>query len=286
MSINKLKIIECPRDAMQGIKEFISTEKKASYINKLLEVGFDTLDFGSFVSSEAVPQMRDTADVLDRLKLTDSTHLLAIIANLRGAETAAAYNEIKYLGFPLSVSETFQQKNTNKSISQAFELVESIQNICIKQQKDLVVYLSMGFGNPYGDPYNVDVIADFVERLDNLEINTISLSDTIGVSTVGNIHYLFSNLIASFPHMEFGAHLHAHPATVYEKLDAAYRAGCRRFDGAIKGYGGCPMAADDLVGNIATESIVSYLEKNKIEFKLNKEKLEEAIQMSSSVFPS
>jgi hydroxymethylglutaryl-CoA lyase len=280
-----MKIIECPRDAMQGITEFIPTEVKISYLKTLLKVGFDTLDFGSYVSPKAIPQMRDTDEVLAGLDLSDTrTKLLAIIANLRGAEQAAAREPIRYLGFPLSISEMFQQRNTNKSIAEALEELARIQEACLKNGKELVTYISMGFGNPYGEAWNTETVSEFVEKLDKLEVKIISLSDTIGVSNPENITYLFSNLIPAFKHIEFGAHLHTNPNTWQEKVEAAYNSGCRRFDGALKGYGGCPMAKDELVGNMATENMVQYFQGQGIDLKLNETAFAEALAQANSVF--
>ncbi|UII30823.1 hydroxymethylglutaryl-CoA lyase [Fulvivirga ulvae] len=280
-----MKIIECPRDAMQGIKEFIPTELKVEYINKLLKVGFDTIDFGSFVSPKAIPQMKDTAMVLGELDLTSTkSKLLAIVANARGAHDAAQHSAITYLGFPFSISETFQQRNTNKSIVEALNTLNEIQEICIKYNKQLVSYISMGFGNPYGDPYDVEIVGKFTDILSSMGINIVSLADTIGVSNRENITYLYDNLIKAYPKIEFGAHLHSNPDTALEKIDAAYMAGCRRFDGAINGYGGCPMAKDDLVGNIATETIVSYLETKNPKLGLDKRFFSEALSSAPSIF--
>jgi hydroxymethylglutaryl-CoA lyase len=278
-----LKLIECPRDAMQGLPEFIPTEKKIAYINQLLRVGFDTIDFGSFVSPKAVPQMRDTAQVLDGLQLAGSkSKLLAIIANLRGAEQAVQFGQISYLGFPLSVSETFQQRNTNKSIAEALQEVARIQELCTASSKTLVVYLSMGFGNPYGDPYTPEIVGEFVEKLDQLRIRIIAPSDTIGSSE--SIRALCGTLIPAFPHLEFGAHLHSTPDTITGKIAAAYEAGCRRFDGAIRGFGGCPMAKDSLTGNIATEQVISYFESRNIRLDLNPENFREAYRLAGEIF--
>ncbi|MDH5610693.1 MAG: hydroxymethylglutaryl-CoA lyase [Cyclobacteriaceae bacterium] len=253
-----MKIIECPRDAMQGLVRQIPTRDKADYLNQLLRVGFHTLDFGSFVSPRAVPQMRDTRDVLGLLDLqTTSTRLLAIVANVRGAQATLDFPEITYLGFPLSISETFQQRNTNQSVQAAFELVPVLNDICMKSGRELVVYLSMGFGNPYGDPYSVDRVLEFVSRLDALEIPIVSLSDTMGQATSEAIRTLFDAVVPSFPKIEFGAHLHAFADRAIEKVKAARQGGCQRLDGALLGYGGCPMAADELVGNIDTELILS-----------------------------
>ncbi|WP_197901770.1 hydroxymethylglutaryl-CoA lyase [Rhodocytophaga rosea] len=280
-----MKLIECPRDAMQGLHGFIDTTIKAAYINTLLRVGFDTIDFGSFVSSKAVPQMRDTAEVLTKLDLSGAkSKLLAIIANLRGAEQATIFEEITYLGFPLSLSETFQQRNTNKSISQALEEVALIQNLCLKHSKQLVVYLSMGFGNPYGDIYNPVIAGELTEKLINLGISIIAPSDTIGCATPETIEALFTTLLLAFPKVEFGAHLHSTPDTISEKLQAAFNAGCRRFDGAIRGFGGCPMAADELTGNMATEKMIDFFEQQHIDLHLDKAIFGEAYQYASQVF--
>ncbi|MCX2740280.1 hydroxymethylglutaryl-CoA lyase [Pontibacter anaerobius] len=280
-----MKIIECPRDAMQGIKEFIPTEVKVKYINQLLKVGFDTIDFGSFVSPKAIPQMRDTAEVLEKLELENTTSkLLAIIANTRGAEDAAQHRQIDYLGFPLSVSETFQQRNTNKSIAEAMQQLAEIQEICQKHNKTLVTYISMGFGNPYEDPWDVETVIRFVQELDKLQVKIVSLSDTIGVATPDNITYLFSHLIPAFKHIEFGAHLHTTPSTWQEKVAAAYEAGCRRYDGALRGYGGCPMAKDELVGNMPTENLVGFFENKGLNLNLNKAALQAAMAESGAVF--
>ena len=280
-----MKIIECPRDAMQGIQEFIPTEKKVQYINELLKVGFDTIDFGSFVSPKAIPQMKDTAEVLKGLDLNNtSSKLLAIVANTRGAEDAIQFDEISYLGFPFSISETFQKRNTNKSIVEALNTLDTIQGLCIKQNKTLVSYISMGFGNPYDDPYSVDVVAKFTDVLASMGIKIISLADTIGVSNKENITYLYSNLIKQYPDVEFGAHLHSNPKSSIDKISAAYEAGCRRFDGAINGYGGCPMAKDELVGNLATETMISYFEKNNLNLGIKKQALAQAMKTASAIF--
>lgn len=280
-----MKIIECPRDAMQGLHEFIPTEVKAAYINKLLQVGFDTIDFGSFVSPKVIPQMRDTGEVLAKLNLGyTKSKLLAIVANVRGAETAAGFDEITYIGFPLSVSETFQRRNTNKSIAEAIQEVVQIQNICLKHHKILVVYLSMGFGNPYGDPYNIEIVQQLVAKLCDSGISIIAPSDTIGSSTPESITSLFSNLIYSFPQIEFGAHLHSTPHNAIQKIEAAFQAGCCRFDGAIKGFGGCPMAKDELVGNIATEKMIAYFEVQNIALHLDKAIFDEALRYANQVF--
>lgn len=280
-----IKIIECPRDAMQGIREFIPTEKKTAYLNQLLKVGFDTLDFGSFVSPKAIPQMRDTAEVLAGLDMGQTrTALLAIVANKRGADSAAAFPEIAYLGYPFSISETFQQRNTNASIEESLERVAEIQDVCLQSGKQLVIYISMGFGNPYGDPWNVEIVQRWVDRLASMDIGIFQLSDTIGVASPESIRYLFSNLIPAYPGIEIGAHLHTLPHTWREKVEAAWDSGCRRFDGAIKGYGGCPMAKDDLTGNMPTEKMLSFLDEKEY-IPLNKNELEAALQMAQSVFP-
>ncbi|HPF97752.1 MAG: hydroxymethylglutaryl-CoA lyase [Flavobacteriaceae bacterium] len=257
--MNKIKIIECPRDAMQGIKDFIPTEKKVQYIQSLLRVGFDTIDFGSFVSPKAIPQMVDTAQVLSQLDLSKTTSkLLAIIANTRGAEDASVHKEINYLGYPFSISENFQMRNTHKTIAQSVITLNEILEIANKSNKEVVVYISMGFGNPYGDPWNVEIVGEWTEKLSGMGVKILSLSDTIGSSTPETIDYLFSNLIPKYPDIEFGAHLHTTPTTWFEKVDAAYKAGCHRFDGAIQGFGGCPMAKDELTGNMPTEKLLSY----------------------------
>ncbi|WP_373398043.1 hydroxymethylglutaryl-CoA lyase [Algoriphagus halophilus] len=280
-----IKLIECPRDAMQGIPHFIDTAIKAAYINQLSEVGFDTIDFGSFVNPKAVPQMKDTEEVLSLLDLHHSkSKLLAIVANLRGAEDAGHFPEIDYLGFPLSISETFQQRNTNKSISEAFNELEEIQNLCEVKGKTLVTYLSMGFGNPYGEEYSPEMVLNFVERLDQLGVKIISLSDTIGVANPALITELFETQIQAFPNIEFGAHLHSTRETIGEKVLAGLKGGCTRFDGALNGYGGCPMAKDDLVGNMATEVMVETLEKAGHDLKLNKWELKEAMKLTQFVF--
>ncbi len=282
-----VKLIECPRDAMQGIKEFIPTEKKAAYINQLLKAGFDTLDFGSFVSPKAIPQMRDTREVLGRLDLSLSpTKLLAIVANQRGAQDAAQFAEINYLGYPFSISETFQLRNTNATIEESIERVQQIQDICLAHDKELVVYISMGFGNPYGDPWNIEAVQKWVGRLAGMGIHILQLSDTIGVANPQNISYLFSNLIPAYPDIEFGAHFHTTPDKWKEKVVAAYQNGCYRFDGAIKGYGGCPMAKDDLTGNMPMENLVRYFEEQGVASGVQREAFLEAMSMAAEVFPS
>lgn len=281
----KIKIIECPRDAMQGIKTFIPTELKANYIQSLLRVGFDTLDFGSFVSPKAIPQMRDTKEVLDKLDLSCTrTKLLSIVANLRGAEIACSIDSIDYLGFPFSISENFQMRNTHKTISESEIVLKDILEITQKSNKKLVVYMSMAFGNPYGDPWDVDIVSEWADRLQSMGVEILSLSDTIGSSKPESISYLFSNLIPKFPHIEFGAHLHTHPNSWYEKLNAAYKAGCYRFDGAIQGFGGCPMASDSLTGNMPTEKIISYFNSENIDTQIDILPFESAHNSASKLF--
>ncbi|MDT0551886.1 hydroxymethylglutaryl-CoA lyase [Urechidicola vernalis] len=284
--MEKVKIIECPRDAMQGIKShFISTELKSQYINMLLNVGFDTIDFGSFVSPKAIPQMRDTADVLRRLDLSKtSSKLLAIVANVRGANDACAFEEIDYLGYPFSISEIFQMRNTGKTIAESLIILDELLNLASKTKKEVVAYLSMGFGNPYGDPWNVDIVSEWTEKLSEMGVKTLSLSDTIGVADGETIEYLFTNLIPKYSKIEFGAHLHTTPDSWHEKVDAAYKGGCLRFDGAIKGYGGCPMAKDDLTGNMPTEKLVSYFTQQKANTNLNPLAFESAYNKAMRVF--
>jgi len=281
-----MKIIECPRDAMQGMSDFIDTAIKAAYINQLLEVGFDTIDFGSFVNPKTMPQMRDTAEVLELLDLfaTDSK-LLAIIANQRGANDALIFEEIDYLGFPLSISESFQQRNTNKSIETALEDVAEIHNLCEIKGRTLVTYISMGFGNPYGEAFSAEIVAEFVERLNEIGIRIISFSDTIGVAKPDLIRNIFSTNMEAFPQIEFGAHFHSTPETIQEKIEAGLAGGCRRFDGALRGYGGCPMAKDDLVGNVATEIMIRVLEANGHKLNLKEEELKEAMKLAQVIFP-
>ena len=260
----KVKIIECPRDAMQGIKAFIPTQEKIKYIQALLGCGFHTIDFGSFVSPKAIPQMVDTAKVLEGLNLEGNrSKLLAIVANVRGAHDASQFAPIDYLGYPFSISENFQMRNTHKTIAQSTEVLKEILEIASNSGKEVVVYISMGFGNPYGDPWDVDIVGEWTEKLTAMGVNILSLSDTVGTSTPENITYLFSNLIPAYPAVEFGAHLHTTPSSWHEKIDAAYIAGCRRYDGAIQGFGGCPMAKDELTGNMPTEKLMSYFTAKK-----------------------
>ena len=280
-----MKLIECPRDAMQGLPDFIPTTTKTAYLNTLLGVGFDTLDFGSFVSPKAIPQLRDTAEVLAGLDLSRSkTKLLAIVANRRGAETAALHPEISYLGFPLSVSETFQRRNTNQTTAEALADVAAMHELCERRGKTLVTYLSMGFGNPYGDAWNPEIVTDFTQQLAALGIRIVALSDTIGASTTATITPLFSALIPAFPSIEFGAHLHTTPTTWREKVNAAHHAGCRRFDGAIGGIGGCPMATDELTGNMATENLLAFLAESDLDAGLDRAAFERARTAAAAVF--
>ena len=279
-----IKLIECPRDAMQGLHDFMPTELKVAYINLLLQVGFDTLDFGSFVSPKAIPQMRDTEEVLAQLDLSGSTNLLAIVANLKGVENAVKHPEITYLGFPFSISETFQQRNTNSSIAQSLTTVEEMLNLCNKHNKLAVVYLSMGFGNPYGDEWNTDIVSHWANELVQKGVKIISVADTIGVSTPEKITEILPPLVQQFPNIEIGLHLHSTPQQRLEKIEAAFAAGCTRMDSALKGFGGCPMAADDLTGNIATEDVISYLTSQGVQLNLDMQKWGEAMMVSGMVF--
>jgi hydroxymethylglutaryl-CoA lyase len=280
-----IQLIECPRDAMQGREAFIPTPLKTAYLQKLLAVGFDTLDFGSFVSPRAVPQMQDTAAVLAGLDLSSTaTRLLAIVANRRGGARAAACEEISYLGFPLSLSETFQQRNTRQSVGGALEEVAFLQDLCRQHGKGLVVYLSMGFGNPYGDYWDTSLVLSFADRLARLQVPIVSLADTTGLAQTSDIAYLFGQLVSGYPAMRFGAHFHARPGGWQEKVAAAYQAGCRRFDGALLGFGGCPMADDALVGNLATENLITYFENNNLTLNLNHAALEAALALARAVF--
>ncbi|WP_034889121.1 hydroxymethylglutaryl-CoA lyase [Gillisia sp. Hel_I_29] len=283
--MDKIKLIECPRDAMQGIKSFIPTKTKIQYIQALLRCGFDTLDFGSFVSPKAIPQMVDTAEVLAGLDLSKTqSKLLAIIANTRGAVDAASHKEIKYLGYPFSISENFQMRNTHKTIAESVETLKEILDIAHKNDKEVVAYLSMGFGNPYGDPWNVEIVAEWTEKMAAMGVSILSLSDTVGTSTPDIISYLFSNLIPAYPNIEFGAHLHTTPTTWHEKIDAAYMAGCHRFDGAIQGFGGCPMAKDDLTGNMPTEKMLSYFNAKKADSNVRMGSFESAYNEATKIF--
>lgn len=281
---DNIKIIECPRDAMQGIKQFIPTEQKVQYIQALLRVGFDTIDFGSFVSPKAIPQMVDTAKVLSQLDLSSTaSKLLAIVANVRGAQNACLHPEINYLGYPFSISENFQMRNTHKTITQSVDILNDILELADKSNKELVVYISMGFGNPYGDPWNVDIVSEWTERFNKMGVQILSLSDTIGSSTPQSIFHLFSNLIPQYSHIEFGAHLHTTPSKWFEKVDAAFNAGCHRFDGAVQGFGGCPMAKDELIGNMPTEKLLSYFTSKQLN-SLNALSFESAFNEASKIF--
>jgi len=283
--MEEVKIIECPRDAMQGIKAFIPTQKKVDYIQSLLRVGFDTLDFGSFVSPKAIPQMVDTAEVLSKLDLSQTrSKLLAIIANTQGAEMASKHKEIQYLGYPFSISENFQMRNTHKTIAESLVTLQEILDIANTSDKEVVAYLSMGFGNPYGDPWNVEIVGEWTEKLSNMGVKILSLSDTVGSSTPEVIEYLFSNLIPNYKHIEFGAHLHTTPDKWFEKVDAAYKSGCRRFDGAIQGFGGCPMAKDDLTGNMPTEKMLSYFTTQKALTQTSPMSFESAYNEATKIF--
>lgn len=280
-----MKLIECPRDAMQGWKHFIPTESKIEYINSLLQVGFDTIDFGSFVSPKAIPQMADTKEVLKGLQFNSShSKLLAIIANQRGAEEAVVYDEITYLGFPFSISETFQQRNTNSSIAESFTRVEEIQNLCLKNNKQLVAYISMGFGNPYGDKYSEEIVFEWADKLAGIGIKIISLADIVGLATPEQVKKVTHHLVNSLSDIEIGVHLHSTPANWKDKMEAAFYAGCRRFDGALKGIGGCPMAGDDLVGNMNMEWMINYFKDHKLLAALNEEALEKSLWLANKIF--
>lgn len=283
--MNGIRLIECPRDAMQGWKHFIPTERKIEYLNSLLQIGFDTVDFGSFVSPKAIPQMADTKEVIRNLKVESSkSKLLAIVANTRGAEDAVAYNEISYLGFPFSISPTFQLRNTNSSLEESLVRVEEIQNLCLRNDKQLVIYLSMGFGNPYGDAYNDEILLKWADEMINREIKIISLADTVGVATPDQISFALNALIPKYPDTTIGVHLHSTPGNWKAKLEAAVNAGCKRFEGALKGIGGCPMAQDELVGNMNTELIISYLDDRNLIDGLNKEALQKSLHLASDIF--
>ncbi len=280
-----VKIVECPRDAMQGIKTFIPTEEKIRYLQALLGCNFHTLDFGSFVSPRAIPQMADTAEVLKGLDLSRTqTRLLAIVANLRGAQAAMAHPEISYLGYPFSISENFQMRNTSKTIAQSVDILRDILALSKSEGKEVVVYISMGFGNPYGDPWSADIVSDWTARLVDMGVSILSLSDTVGTSTPEVIHHLFTELIPRHPEVEFGAHLHTHPRSWFEKVDAAFQAGCRRFDGALQGFGGCPMAKDELTGNMPTEKMLSYFTSRKVDTGVKWMAFEAAFNKASELF--
>ncbi len=281
-----IQLTECPRDAMQGIHDFIPTKVKAEYINLLLQVGFDTIDFGSFVSAKAIPQMQDTKEVLKKLDLTGSrSKLLAIVANYRGARDAAQHEEISYLGYPFSISQTFQLRNANTGIYEAFETVQSINELCLASNKELLVYLSMGFGNPYGDDWSKELVLTWAAKLSAIGIRHLSLADTVGLAKPEQISEVYSLLALELKNTNLGIHLHATPGTWLEKVEAAYKSGCSRFDAALRGYGGCPMAADELTGNIATENLLSYLSGQGLHLGLNMDKLAEAMDYANCIFP-
>ena len=283
-----MKLIECPRDAMQGLHDYLSVEDKVRYINAILKVGFDTIDAGSFVSPKAIPQMKDTAEVLSKLDMSSTkSKLLVITANKRGAEEAVQFDEVSYLGFPFSISETFQKRNINSTIEDSLRRLDNVQNLCVKNNKKLVTYFSMAFGNPYGDEWSPEIVANWVGKLiQGSGVDILSLSDTIGTSNPDSIKWLFEYVIPNFPEVEIGAHLHTTPDTWKEKIAAAIQSGCRRFDGAIKGFGGCPMATDDLTGNMATENIISYLNENNMDHGLNEKAFNDALMMSLEIFPN
>ncbi len=280
-----ITLVECPRDAMQGWKHLIATSKKIDYINALLQCGFDTIDFGSFVSPKVIPQMADTADVLKGLNMQEMhTKLLAIVANVRGANDAVTFDEISYLGFPFSISPVFQQRNTNSSMEQSFEMVEEMQNLCIKNQKKLVIYISMGFGNPYGDAYDESIVQHWVDKMVQLDIEIISMADTVGLATAAQVSSILQTLIPAYPGTTIGVHLHSTPYNWKEKVDAALSAGCTRFDGALKGIGGCPMAGNDLVGNMDTELMIPYFNELKLLPEINMDAVARASRMAGEIF--
>lgn len=282
---NKIKLIECPRDAMQGWKNFIPTEKKVEYINSLLKVGFDTIDFGSFVSPKAIPQMADTREVITRLNVeSTSTKLLAIVANLRGAEEASEFEQIHYIGFPFSVSETFQKRNTNSSMEESLKRVEDIQTLSLKNNIEMVIYISMGFGNPYGDAYSEEIVFEWVNKLVNMNVKIISLADTVGLAKPEQVYSITKYLVDSLPGVEIGVHLHSRPDNWKEKFEAAVNAGCKRFDGALKGIGGCPMANDELVGNMNMEWMINYFVENNLISDLNRDALKESLKIAEEIF--
>ncbi|MBL7923601.1 MAG: hydroxymethylglutaryl-CoA lyase [Bacteroidia bacterium] len=284
MEREKIEWVECPRDAMQGLSWYIPAEVKTHYLNTLLKVGFDVIDFGSFVSPKAIPQLRDTAEVLSGLEVTPSTKLLAIVANARGGETASSFDEITYLGFPFSISETFQQRNTNSSIENALSTVETLQHLCLRRNKELVVYISMAFGNPYGDPWSDEIAVKWTQKIAGLGVKTIALSDTVGLADPAHVGAIFQAVIPALPDVKFGAHLHCTPDNWRKKVNAAWSAGCRRFDTALKGYGGCPMAEDELVGNLASEKLLQFLDENKVTSCIDKDKFGLALAEAASVF--
>lgn len=281
----KLSLVECPRDAMQGIHEFIPTPLKTAYLRSLLQCGFDTLDFGSFVSPKAIPQLQDTAEVLAQIEdIETETKLLAIVANARGALTAATYSRIHFLGFPFSISETFQQRNTNSSIAESLDRVKEIQDICVKYGKSAVIYISMAFGNPYGDPWETDLAGEWIEKLHTIGIREFSLADTTGVSDPESIKRIFTALLPVFSDSRIGAHLHSIEKEAPEKILAAWNSGCRRFDAALFGYGGCPMASDKLTGNISTQTLINTLTQQNIQTGLNLSAVSQAEEIAQKVF--
>jgi len=283
--MSRIKVIECPRDAMQGVKKWIPTKNKISYIQSLLNVGFDVLDVGSFVSKRSIPQMKDSRMVLESLNLSSTTSkLLYIVANLRGALEACVYPEIDFLGFPFSVSENFQMRNTNKTINQSLEELKKIISVCKSNDKEVVVYLSMGFGNPYGDEWNYEVLEKWISVIKSIGVKTISISDTIGVANPKNIDIVFKNSIKKFHDIELGAHFHTKPSDWFEKIDSAYKAGCRRFDTTIQGYGGCPMAADELTGNFPTEKLITYMNQKKVNININSLNFESSYNETVKLF--
>jgi len=280
-----IHLVECPRDAMQGWKTFIPTSKKIEYINALLKIGFDTIDFGSFVSPKAIPQMADTKEVINQLSLVNSkSKLLAIVANIRGAQEAVVYDKISYLGFPFSISETFQFRNTNSTIAESILRVEEINNLCVKNNKQLVIYISMGFGNPYGDVYNEEIVVQWIDKISALGIKIISMADTVGVAQPIQVSSILHFLIPTYPEINFGVHLHSTPTNWKQKVDAGLQAGCKRFDGALKGIGGCPMAGDELVGNMNTELMIAYFEEKKLLSKIDVNALQDALRIANEIF--
>lgn len=284
MVSRKIQIVECPRDAMQGLKEYIPASKKADYINSLVQVGFDVIDVGSFVSPKAVPQMRDTSDVINLLKLKDSTTLLSVVLNQRGALDASNFEEISILGYPLSISEVFQKNNSNKNIKDSLLVLDKIQNICIKKNKTLLVYLSMAFGNPYGETWNEEILLHYIEKVRNQGVGLVSLADTMGNATTESIKKIYSSVKQDFSSLDVGIHLHASPKETYFKIESAWHAGCNRFDVAIGGYGGCPFASDKLIGNIATEKMLNFLADNKIKHNLDLFAFENACNQAKDIF--
>ena len=283
--MSRVKVVECPRDAMQGIKTWIPTNEKINYVQSLLKVGFDVLDVGSFVSPRSIPQMKDSREVLESLDLkSTNSKLLYIVANLRGANEACQHSQIDFLGFPFSISENFQMRNTNKTIDDSIDVLKGIISVSEKNNKKVVVYLSMGFGNPYGDEWNYEVLEKWISKINSLGVKTISISDTIGVSTPTKIDKVFKNVIKHFPRLEFGAHFHTKPSNWFEKIDSAYKAGCRRFDTAIQGYGGCPMAGDELTGNFPTEKLINYLNQKREPININLLNFETSYNEATKIF--